>query len=156
MNEVIQTWWPIVASVLAVCSAIISLWVNSQIDKKIAALGVDKKIAEAKADMEASTAALNVDAKITNATAVVNSLIGLHGDRITTLEANWKTLPDREDFHRIALQVERMGGELTSVKTRLDGFEETMRARLDGIAETMKLNGRAIDRVLDYQLGDKT
>lgn len=54
----------------------------------------------------------------------------IHVERIGAIEGEMRHLPSKDEFHRLALKMTEMGGEVSTIKSEMGGVGHTVR-RID-------------------------
>jgi hypothetical protein len=170
VNDFVQTWWPVLVTFLSFAALAMAFWVNSQIDKKCAALSVGgkaskdevaavEKSTQSKADalddkFSARCAAIEraADLQLNAAIGKLYGVVNDFGNRIARIETKLDALPAAEAVHEIALQCRDLIGEMKKMAAEVKGMRETTTAELEAVRETGKHNQQTLQRVENYIL----
>lgn len=99
MNDIIQTWSPIVFTIVSAVIAVGIYWVRNTAKREteVACGDLDKRLDE-------------------------------HHDRISKVESKIDDLPKSADIHALALSLERLSGEVRAQSVKLTAVQETSTA----------------------------
>lgn len=98
------------------------------------ALGVGAYAFLTRQGKEAQAKVERIEADLKAAVADRDRKIDILEDRVSRVEGQIGTLPDRDQMHRVELEMERMRGSLNQLSTELRGSIETLGERLKPVA----------------------
>ncbi|MEI9885932.1 MAG: hypothetical protein WDN08_05410 [Rhizomicrobium sp.] len=140
LNDLVQTWFPVIATLGGIAATIALYFLNSRIDQQVeAALTLsnsrtDGLIDEVKRDVEKS-----IDGHAKAHERLRTQVID-HDRRVLTLENITKALPSKEDVHQVQLGMEKLNGTMT-------GKLGEMAVRMEDLGRSSQANGAKLDRL---------
>jgi len=151
LNELVQTWFPVLATCGGIAATVALYFLNSRIDKQVDAARdeinkrTDDALKAAKDEMGASIKKVERETdKVLAAQAINHDKLRTqvidHDRRVITLENVTKVLPTKEDVHQVQLAVkvgmEKLGGEIGKLGVRQEDLSRSSNA-----------NGAKLDRL---------
>jgi hypothetical protein len=133
LNEFVQTWFPVLASLIGISGGLAAFWVKNTSKRE-----AEETVAAAKTDLSnkieavEKAAAENLDKNcnpmrlaLDNSTRALHALIAGHGDRLMRVETVLVDIPRGTDVHKIALECANLLGEMKGIAAKVDGLKES-------------------------------